>query len=331
MSSELRGKVALVTGASSGIGWEAALSLARAGMRLAVTARREAALENLAREIRALGGACFVAPGDMTREEDVEQIVAACIAHFGRIDVLVNNAAVQAYAPFEAYSAQEIQRVFDVNCVGTLRFSRHVLPHFRAQKSGHFVNISSVLAKGAVPLFSLYSATKHAILGWSETLRHELAGSGIAVSTILMPAVATPLYDHVANRLGVATKPLPPIYPTTLAGQWVRRCVEDPRPVMIPSLMQGKLLFAFSRWLPRARDFVVQNFGWRLQLRDQLAPFTEGNLFEPGADAGGPEGSVKPTPRHRRMLGGVALATGIGALVTGAGFAVRTAGLRLLR
>lgn len=326
MAYDLRGQVALVTGASSGIGWQAAWELARAGMHVCVTARREEPLQRLAGEIRALGEACLVLPGDLTKEEDVQRIVEGCLAHFGRLDVLVNNASVQAYAPFQAYTEAEIQRVFDVNCIGTLRVSRLVLPHLLAQKSGHIVTISSVLAKGAVPLFSLYSATKHALLGWSETIRHELAGTGVDVSTILMPAVATPLYDHTANKLGIATKPLPPIYPTTLAGRWVRRCVERPRAVMVPSLLQGVLLFAFSRWFPWARDRVLQRLGWRLQLRDQLQPLTEGNLFAPGRDPGGPEGSVKPTPTARRLLGGAALAGGIGGVLAAAGVAVR--GLR---
>src|SRR5437899_7991370 len=127
---DLRGCVALVTGASSGVGWQSAIRLAEAGVRLCVTARRGEALERLRAELIRRGSECLVAPGDVADPADVERVVTECVRVYGRVDLLVNDAAVQIYAPFEQYTWEEIERVFQVTCFGYLRFARAVLPHF---------------------------------------------------------------------------------------------------------------------------------------------------------------------------------------------------------
>src|SRR5204862_7380393 len=111
------------------------------GARLCVTARRAEALDRVRTGIEGRGGECLVVPGDVSNEEDVVRVVARCIARYGRVDVLVNAAAVQIYALFEDYDWAEIERVFDVTCFGYMRFARAVLPCFRSRGEGHIVNV----------------------------------------------------------------------------------------------------------------------------------------------------------------------------------------------
>jgi short-subunit dehydrogenase len=184
---DLRGKVALVTGASSGLGWQSAVRLAEQGVRLCVTARRGEALEKLQYEVRRQGGECLVAPGDVTVQEDVERVVHACMEHYGRVDILVNVAAVQSYGYFEKLPWEHITRTFDVNCFGPMRFARALLPYFRERGQGHILNVQSMLAKGAAPLLGAYTAAKHAELGFAKCLELELRGTWVHVPTCWCP------------------------------------------------------------------------------------------------------------------------------------------------
>ena len=253
--ASLRGKVAIVTGASSGVGWQTAIRLAEAGAKLCVTARRGSALELLRDEIVAAGGECLAVPGDVTIEADVRAVVDRCVAQYGRVDLLVNDAAVQAYDWFERQSWEEIERIVDVTFLGQLRFARAVLPHFRAQGSGHVLVVGSMLARGAAPLLSAYIASKHALYGWAKSLALELHGSGIDVSIVQLPSVSTPMFDHAPTHLEFAPQPVPPVYDTDLAARAIVRCAKHPRFEVIPVFLQGTLLLQLDRrapWIGRA-------------------------------------------------------------------------------
>lgn len=316
--------MALITGASSGVGWATAIRLAGEGMRVCVTGRREQALEELKREIEKRGGACLAVAGDVTRDDDVARVVARCVEHFGRIDLLVNNAAVHEYATFESARWDEIQRVFEVNVFGYFRFTRAVLPHFHAQCGGAIINVLSILSKGVMPLFSLYTATKHALLGWSETLRHELRTSPISVSAVLMPALATPLYDNCASKLPVHMRPPPPIYSPDFAARAIVRCAKLPRSTYMPSKLQGHVLFWAVKAFPRESDFVLNHFARKLQETDELRAPTEGNLFEPVDAQGKPRGELEPTPGWIRWSIGAGLTALAGAAAAKTWHALRS-------
>lgn len=302
MARVLRDRVAIVTGASSGVGWLSALRLAEEGMKVCVTARRADALETLRGEIELAGGTCLVVPGDVTVDTDVERVVATCFARFGRIDLLVNNAAVQVYDRFEAYAWSDITRVLDVTFLGYLRFARAVLPHMRAQGDGHILNVASMLAKGAAPLLSAYSAAKHAALGWAKALRLELLTSGIDVSNVLLPSVSTPMFDHAPMRLGRKPQPVPPTYDTEVAARAVVRVAKRPQVEHVPVFLQGRALLFLDRWAPWLGDFVMSRFGERLQMRPEPQDPREGNLWTPIARGVGPYGSVPPTALWKRAL-----------------------------
>ncbi len=186
----MKSKIALVTGASSGIGEITALRLAQAGYTVYGTSRRGAQVENQPFSMLAL---------DVTSDESVEACVNEVIRLHGRIDLLVNNAGFGvAPAGAEESSIAQAQAIFDTNFFGILRMTRAVVPHMRKQKSGRIINIGSVLGFLPMPYMALYAATKHAVAGYSESLDHELRTWGIRVS-VVEPAYTNTKFD--ANLL----------------------------------------------------------------------------------------------------------------------------------
>jgi NAD(P)-dependent dehydrogenase (short-subunit alcohol dehydrogenase family) len=177
-------KIALVTGASSGIGEATAQMLAQAGYKVYGTSRRGAQPGQQAFEMLAL---------DVTSDASVEAAVSAVIGLHGRIDLLVNNAGFGvAPAAAEESSLQQAQAIFDTNFFGIVRMTRAVVPHMRRQRSGRIINIGSVLGFLPMPYMALYSATKHAVAGYSEALDHELRTLGIRVSVVEPAYINTP-------------------------------------------------------------------------------------------------------------------------------------------
>ncbi|KFE68614.1 SDR family NAD(P)-dependent oxidoreductase [Hyalangium minutum] len=320
---ELRGKVAIVTGASSGVGWQSAVRLAEQGVRLCVTARRLEALENLQAQVLRQGGECLVAPGDVTVQQDVDRVVRACIEFYGRVDLLVNVAAVQSYGFFDDLPWEHLERTFDVNCFGYMRFARAVLPHFRAQRSGHVLNVQSMLSKGGAPLLASYAASKHATLGWAECLELELRGTGIHVSNVLVPSVATPMFDHAPTQFHLAPMPVPPTYEPDVAARAVVRCARRPGRTVVPVFLQGRLILWMDRWVPRVGKWLLGNFGVRMQMREKPVERTEGNLFHPVRQGVGPHGSVPPTPRWKRFTATAGLVALAGGALSGVALGAR--------
>src|SRR6266704_1379425 len=168
--------VALVTGASSGIGKAAALALAAAGFQVIGTSRNTS-------RVTPRDGVTFL-DLDVTSDESASTVVQRVIGRFGRIDVLVNTAGVGTAGAPEESSVAQAQGVFDVNVFGLIRMTKAVLPHMRARGRGRIINISSVLGFIPAPYMAIYAATKHAVEGYSESLDHELRTRGIRVSVV---------------------------------------------------------------------------------------------------------------------------------------------------
>src|SRR5436190_10713868 len=165
--------VALVTGASSGIGKAASLALAQAGFEVIGTSRHTS-------QVTPRDGVTFL-DLDVTSDESVTTAVKQVIAHSGRIDVLVNNAGIGSAGAAEEFSMAQDQRVFDVNFFGLVRMTKAVLPHMRAQGRGRIINISSVAGFAPQPFMAVYVASKHAVEGYSESLDHEVREHGVRV------------------------------------------------------------------------------------------------------------------------------------------------------
>ena len=199
MTTSLQGKVALVTGASSGIGEATALALARAGARVAIAARRRERLDGVARRIADLRSESLVLEADVARPEEAESIVAKTVERFDRLDVLVNNAGVMLLSPIERARVEDWRRMLDLNLLGLMAATRAALPHMRKQKDGHIVNISSTAGRVANPDASVYAATKFGVGAFSEALRREVYKDNIRVTIVEPGAVATELREHVPD------------------------------------------------------------------------------------------------------------------------------------
>lgn len=196
----IKGKVVVITGASSGLGAATARRLSSEGAKVALGARRAERLDTLVAEIRAAGGEAIAVTTDVTKRADVKNLVDTAVSTFGQIDVLLNNAGVMPLAPFERVLVEEWEQLIDVNLKGVLYGIAAVLPHFQARKSGHLINVSSVYGHIVVPGSGVYSATKAAVRTISEGFRQEVKPYNIRTTVISPGAVATELLNSIGQK-----------------------------------------------------------------------------------------------------------------------------------
>lgn len=188
----LDGQVALVTGASRGIGRAVAVRLAREGARaVALFARTETDLRAVAAEVEAAGSRALVLPGDGRREADVARAVETTLSSLGRLDILVLNAGVGKYGPLESFTAEDYDWIMETNMRSTFLFARHAVPHLKARGSGHIVVVASVAGKKGLPNEAVYCASKHAQVGFAQALDYELRPHGVKVTTVAPGGVNT--------------------------------------------------------------------------------------------------------------------------------------------
>ncbi|WZO97909.1 SDR family oxidoreductase [Isosphaeraceae bacterium EP7] len=197
-NTKVDGKVVVITGASSGIGEAMARLLAANGAKVVLGARRGDRLESIVGEIRASGGQALAHAVDVTKHDEVKGLVAAAVSHFGRIDVMINNAGYMPLSPLAADKVDEWDRTIDVNVKGVLYGISAALPHFLAQQSGHMISVSSVAGHHVFPGAAVYCGTKFAVRAIAEGFRME-AGPNIR-STIISPgAVESELSSHITD------------------------------------------------------------------------------------------------------------------------------------
>jgi NADP-dependent 3-hydroxy acid dehydrogenase YdfG len=254
MAGNLSGKVAVVTGASAGIGRATALALARDGARVVLTARRRDRLEALAREIRDARGEALVVPGDVARREDVRVVIGSAIEGLGRLDILVNNAGLGHFAPLEQTRPEDFQYLWDVNVMGMIYGIQEALPFMRRQGRGHIINISSVAGKRGTPRHSAYNATKFAQIGISEALRLELWRSRIHVSVVCPVVTATEFFE-VGERRSGGRRPAysGPVQTAEHVARCILRCIHRPRPEVFPFPL-ARIYTALGAVSPRLAD-----------------------------------------------------------------------------
>jgi short-subunit dehydrogenase len=194
--SDFTGRVAIVTGASSGIGTGLAQELARRGARVALVARRRERLEQVAAGIEAEGGTALVLPCDVEQRDAVEAAARAVVERFGRIDLLVNNAGYNRHVLFKDHDVEDVERMMRVNYLSVVYWIKAVLPAMRAQGSGWIVNLSSVAGKLGQPDEAAYAATKFAVAGLSESISYEFDPLGIHVLCVHPALVRTEMFDE---------------------------------------------------------------------------------------------------------------------------------------
>jgi NADP-dependent 3-hydroxy acid dehydrogenase YdfG len=197
----IKGKVAIITGASSGIGYSTALTLSREGVKIAAGARRIDRLESLKNEIEKNSGDVLIQRLDVTKRTDCDSFVNAVIERWNTIDILVNNAGLMPLSFFKSLKVDEWDQMIDVNIRGVLYCTAAVIPHMLNKKSGHIVNISSVAGRTVFPAGSVYCATKHAVTAFSEGLRQEFSQrANIRVTCIEPGVVATELTNTITDK-----------------------------------------------------------------------------------------------------------------------------------
>ena len=197
----LKNKVAIITGASSGIGYATALTLSKAGIRVAVGARRTERLQELEKQIIKNNGEILVRKTDVTRKSDCDSLVNTIVEKWGKVDILINNAGLMPLSYFKNGKVEEWEQMIDVNIKGVLYCTSAVVPYMLEKKSGHIVNISSVAGRIVFAGGSVYCATKHAIAALSEGLRKELSPTyNIRVTCIEPGAVETELLESITDE-----------------------------------------------------------------------------------------------------------------------------------
>ena len=197
-SRPLDGKVALITGASSGIGEATAIALAIAGAKVAIAARRADRLSALAKAIGDAGGQALEIVADVTKPSDIARMIDTVVEEFDRLDILVNNAGVMLLSPLAEARGDDLRQMVEINLIALMELTRLALPHLKASK-GHIVNISSVAGRVANPGASGYAATKFGVVAFSEAVRREVYADKVRVTVIEPGLVLTELGDHITN------------------------------------------------------------------------------------------------------------------------------------
>jgi short-subunit dehydrogenase len=258
----LEGRVAVITGGSSGIGLAVAEELARAGVKVVLGARRTDRLEEAVRGINSYGGVAEAVTIDVAREADVVRLVTRARDVFGRLDIMVCNAGFGYYGSIDEMPSDVMQRMVDVNFMGSFYGARAALPIFRQQGHGHLIFISSIVGKRGIPFMSGYSATKAAQAGFAESLRAEFAGTDIHVSTVFPVSTTTEFRYAMERDYGHQVSGLGPKQPVEAVATAIVNCVRKPRPEVFPHAT-SRALAVLNAVAPGFTDRIVRRYGRR--------------------------------------------------------------------
>jgi NAD(P)-dependent dehydrogenase (short-subunit alcohol dehydrogenase family) len=267
----IENQVVVVMGASSGIGRETALRFTKRGAKVVVAARSEAGLRSLEDEIRGLGGEARVMVADVSEFEQVEAVAQSAVEEYGRLDTWVHLAATGLFAPFDRTEPDEFRRVVEVDLMGQVYGAMAALPRIKREGRGALVHISSVVGKRSAPLQSAYSASKHGIDGFLESLRVELLQEGwnsIGVTNVMPAAINTPFFTKARTKLGVKPKGFPPIYqPGVVADAILYSAEKAPREIVAGGAGKGMLIT--QRLSPRLMDAIMVRGGFGSQMTEE--------------------------------------------------------------
>ncbi|QSX00962.1 SDR family oxidoreductase [Haloterrigena alkaliphila] len=320
-------QVIVITGASSGIGLTTARMAADRGARVVVAARSEGALRELVEEIEAEGGEATAVAADVSDREDVREIRRVAEETYGGFDTWVNGAAVPIYGELEAVPVEEMREQFDVNVWGLLYGSLEAADYFKSRdRDGAILNIGSIVSERAIPLQGSYSASKHAVKGFTEAFRMELEKEGAPVSvTLIKPsAIDTPYSEHAKNHMDEGATLPPPVYAPETVARAICHAAEHPQHEVTVGA-GGKGMTALGEFASRLMDRVMEAVFYDQQRTGDPPRSDAAALEEPVGDLearGDYDGHVSETSlytslRQRRSLPG-SNAIGIGLVATAA-------------
>lgn len=329
---KLRDQTIVITGASSGIGLVTARLAAKRGAKVVLAARSDESLEQLEQEIRAAGGKALAVTADVTREEDVRKLAKAAVSEFGAIDTWVNNAGASVYGRVLEVPVEEERKLFDLNFWGTV-YGCKVAAEQMKSRGGAIINVGSVASDRAIPLQGAYSASKHAVKGYTDTLRTELEHDGLPISvTLIKPtAIDTPFFRHAATYMGAQPIEPPPMYAPKIVAEAILRAAENPtRDVLVGDM--APVQSAMGRFIPGLGDRMVQAQLFEGQMSDRPRQPGENEIFERPAgklwERGNyPEVNVQETSLYNKG-GAHPLLTGAAAVGTGLAIAAVLLGSR---
>lgn len=275
-------QVIVITGASSGIGLATAHQAAARGAKLVLAARSEQTLEDLVTVINEAGGEAVSVPADVAVEADLRRVAEMAVMRFGRIDTWINNAGVSIYGRLEEVSMRDNRRLFDINFWGVVHGSLVALPYLRAN-GGALINLGSEVSDAVVPLQGMYSASKHAVKGFTDGLRVEVEvidQANVAVTLVQPTAVNTPYPRHARNYMAQEPKlPTPQIDPHQVAEAILAAATSPTRDVTVGAM--AKLNTLTAKLLPGLSDKLSAKQVNRQQFAEP-ARDPEGTLYRPG-------------------------------------------------
>jgi NAD(P)-dependent dehydrogenase (short-subunit alcohol dehydrogenase family) len=293
LEGAVRGKIVMVTGASSGIGKAAALKIADAGGTVLLVARTPEKLEQTREQIEAVGGRAFVHPCDLSDFEDIDRMAEEALSQHGRVDVLVNNAgrSIRRSIALSYDRPHDFERTIQLNYLGAVRLILKVLPVMRERKSGQIINVSSIGVQTNMPRFSAYVASKSALDAFSRSIASEIIDDGVKITTIHMPLVRTPMiaptkmYDR-----------FPTITPEEAADMICEAIIHRPKRIATPMGTLGQVLYALN---PKSIDYIL-NTAYHL-FPDSSAAKGERKPGEKAAPSG-PGTSTDEQANSRQLL-----------------------------
>jgi NADP-dependent 3-hydroxy acid dehydrogenase YdfG len=322
-------EVVAITGASAGVGRATALAFGKLGASVGLLARGRDGLEAAKREVEEAGGRALVLPTDVADPQQVDDAAAALEDAFGPVDVWVNNAMTSVFARFWEIEPEEFKRATEVTYLGVVHGTRSALRRMMPRDRGTIVQVGSALAYRGIPLQSAYCGAKHAIKGFTESLRTELMhdGSKVRLTMVQMPALNTPQFSVVRSRLPRHPQPVPPIYQPEVAAEAIVWAAQHPR----REVWVGRstpVVIAGNRVAPGLGDRYLARTGFDSQQTDQpLNGDRPDNLFEPvpgdhGAHGEFDEQAAKSSielwvSRHRRALLGAGIIAAVGLAARG--------------
>jgi short-subunit dehydrogenase len=280
----LREQVIVITGASSGIGLATARMAAESGAKVVLNARNGDALDEIVGEISASGAEATYVVGDVAFRDDMEKLARKAVDRFGRIDTWVNNAGLSIYGRLQDVTEEDHRRLFDINFWGVVNGSLAALPHLKRQ-GGALINLGSEVSDIALPVQAMYSVTKHAVKGFTDSLRMELMEEGAPVSvTLVKPAsIDTPFTQHAKNYMGKEATLPSPVYHPDVAAKAILYAAEHPSRDMYAG-GASKLFSMLNRVAPQVVDWVNAHFMSKQQLREEPSSGPNGALYKAGRD-----------------------------------------------